>query len=77
MKWSEIWGVYGGRLSWTAWGLFFGLLYLWVGFWHMLVVALLTLIGYWVGRRKDLNSAPLLPWREMRDRLLERWRPFR
>ncbi|CAM3292235.1 MULTISPECIES: DUF2273 domain-containing protein [Saccharibacillus] len=77
MKWSEIWTVYGGRLAWTAAGLFFGLLYLAVGFWHMLVVALLTLLGYGIGSRKDRRAGPLLPWGELRARLMERWRPFR
>ncbi|MEJ8304559.1 DUF2273 domain-containing protein [Saccharibacillus sacchari] len=77
MKWNEIWAVYGGRLSWTACGLFFGLLYLVVGFWHMVVVALLTLLGFWIGRRKDLQSGPLLPWGEIWGKLAERWRPFR
>ncbi|MDO3409534.1 DUF2273 domain-containing protein [Saccharibacillus sp. CPCC 101409] len=77
MKWDEIRTVYGGRLIWTAWGLFFGLLYLLVGFWHAAFVALLTLLGYWIGRRKDLRAEPLLPWREIRERLGERWRPFR
>ncbi|WP_172200329.1 DUF2273 domain-containing protein [Saccharibacillus qingshengii] len=77
MNWSEIWAVYGGRLAWTAWGLFFGLLYLRVGFGPMLVVMLLTLLGYGIGRRKDLRAGPLLPWSEIRDRLVQRWRPFR
>lgn len=77
MKWNEVWAVYGGRLTWTAFGLFFGLLYLLVGFWHMLVAASITLIGYWIGRRKDLGSEPLLPWNEIRERLLRRWGPFR
>ncbi|MCA0754513.1 DUF2273 domain-containing protein [Paenibacillus sp. N4] len=75
--WREFLAVYGKRAAGAAIGLFFGLLYLIVGFWDMLFVGLLIFIGYWIGMQKELNDGPVFPWQRLWYSLLERFRPFK
>ncbi|OMF34256.1 hypothetical protein BK133_13135 [Paenibacillus sp. FSL H8-0548] len=75
--WTEFWAIYGKRAAGAAIGLFFGFLYLFVGFWDMLFVALLVSIGYWIGLHKETNNGPILPWQRLWYSLLERFRPFK
>jgi uncharacterized membrane protein len=75
--WREFWANYGKRAAGAAAGLFFGFLYLFVGFWDMLFVGLLVLIGYWIGKQMELDNGPILPWQRLWYALLERFRPFR
>ncbi|MBN3522322.1 DUF2273 domain-containing protein [Paenibacillus apiarius] len=72
--WKEIWESHGGRIIGIAAGIFFGMLYLIVGFWDMLFFALLVFIGYNVGRQKDLHLGPMFPWQRIGSWLSERWR---
>jgi uncharacterized membrane protein len=71
--WKSWWDTYGGRASGVAAGLFFGLIYLISGFWDMLFIALLVGIGFWVGKHKDDNRGPLLPWDRLTDWVTDRW----
>ncbi|UHA72880.1 DUF2273 domain-containing protein [Paenibacillus sp. 481] len=72
--WKEMWESHGGRFVGIAAGMFFGLLYLIVGLWDMFVFALLVIIGYQVGKRKDLHLSSLIPWQRVGFWLSERWR---
>ncbi|MBG9733773.1 DUF2273 domain-containing protein [Paenibacillus alvei] len=72
--WKEIWESHGGRLLGVAAGIFFGILYLIVGFWDMLFFALLVFIGYAVGRQRDMNLGPLFPIQRIGMWMSERWR---
>lgn len=72
--WEEIWESYGGRLLGVAAGVFFGMLYLFIGLWDMLFFALLLFIGYYVGKQRDLKLGPLFPWQKMGIWMFERWR---
>ncbi len=71
--WKSWWESYGGRASGLAAGLFFGIVYLISGFWDMLFVALLVGIGFWIGKHKDENRGPLLPWDRLTDWVTDRW----
>ncbi|ALS28401.1 DUF2273 domain-containing protein [Paenibacillus cisolokensis] len=75
--WKEWWSSGSGRIIGVTAGIFFGFLYLFVGFWDMLFFALLVFIGYVVGKQKDTDSGPLLPWRRLSEWVMDRWRPFR
>jgi len=75
--WREFWTSYGKRAAGAATGLFFGLIYLFVGFWDMVFIALLVAVGYWVGKQKELGNEPILPIQRMWYSLLERFRPFK
>jgi uncharacterized membrane protein len=50
---EELWTQHRGKLLGTLFGFLLGVLYLLVGFWRMLVVALLILGGYYVGKKAD------------------------
>lgn len=71
--WKSWWESYGGRAVGVAAGLFFGLIYLIVGFWDMLFIALLIGIGFWIGKQRDDNRGPLLPWDRLTDWVTDRW----
>ncbi|MGG1635741.1 hypothetical protein BK120_08085 [Paenibacillus sp. FSL A5-0031] len=75
--WREFWNIYQKRMIGAAIGLFFGLLYLFVGFWDMLFVGLLVSIGYWIGLQKETSDGPIFPWQRLWYSLLERFRPFK
>lgn len=46
---NELWNLHRGRLIGTAAGLLFGFIYLFAGFWSMVVFALIVSIGYTLG----------------------------
>ncbi|WEK55601.1 MAG: DUF2273 domain-containing protein [Candidatus Cohnella colombiensis] len=71
--WKDWWAIYGGRCSGIAAGLFFGIIYLIVGFWDMLFCALLIGIGYWIGKQRDENRGPILPWDRLTEWVTDRW----
>ncbi|KQO17499.1 DUF2273 domain-containing protein [Paenibacillus sp. Leaf72] len=75
--WREFWVHYGKRTIGAAAGLFFGFVYLFAGFWDMLVFMLLISVGYWIGKKKDLRQDPAAPWQQVWSVLMERFRPFR
>lgn len=72
--WKEIWESHGGRLLGVSAGIFFGILYLIVGFWDMLFFALLVFIGFAIGRQRDLKLGPLFPFQRIGMWMSERWR---
>lgn len=74
--WRNLWQQHTGKCAGTAAGLFFGIVYLIVGFWDMLFLALLVFVGFQVGKRIDRgepgpNFSRILDW------LNNRWRMFR
>jgi uncharacterized membrane protein len=75
--WREIWATYGGRIVGVVTGVVLGILYFIVGFWDMLFFALLLGIGYSIGKMKDEESGPIIPWHKLTDWLMQRWRPFK
>ncbi|MDN8587914.1 hypothetical protein B2I21_23095 [Chryseobacterium mucoviscidosis] len=77
MLWREIWDSHRGRITGIIAGIFFGFLYVWIGFWDMLFFALLVFIGYTLGRRSDSKLGSFIPWREWGQWLGDRWRPFK
>ncbi|MCM3171352.1 DUF2273 domain-containing protein [Paenibacillus sp. MER 99-2] len=77
MLWREIWDSHRGRILGIAFGIFFGFLYVWIGFWDMLFFALLVFIGYTLGRRSDSKVGSFIPWREWGQWLGDRWRMFK
>ncbi|MFD3258722.1 DUF2273 domain-containing protein [Paenibacillus lentus] len=77
MNWKQLWEGYKGRLLGTAAAVLFIPIYLFFGFWNMLFCALLLYVGYTIGKYKDLDQGPLIPWRELMDWLNARWRPFK
>lgn len=53
MNWFDTLMPYVGRIIGVAGGLFFGFLFLLVGFWKTLFFAMLVFLGYYLGRKKD------------------------
>ena len=75
--WREIWSVYWKRIIGAAAGLFCSIVYLAFGFWDMLFVALLIFAGYWLGKQKENNAGPVIPWQRIWGTILDRFRPYR
>jgi len=50
---EKCWNEHPGKCLGTLFGVLLGLLYLLFGFWRMLVVALLILGGYYIGKKAD------------------------
>ncbi|MBO7743993.1 DUF2273 domain-containing protein [Paenibacillus sp. MWE-103] len=75
--WKEIWTTYGGRIAGVSVGVILGLLYFIVGFWDMLFFGLLLWAGYAIGKMRDEQRGPIIPWQQLVEWLTERWRPFK
>jgi len=74
--WNELWERHRGKLTGLIVGLLLSLIYLFAGFWDMLVVAMILLLGYALGKRADDRTlgalfANVLEW------LNDRWRLFK
>lgn len=65
MMWEILW-EHKGKLIGVAAGLFFGLLYLFVGFWDTLVFLVFIGTGYYIGRKLDQKE----DLRDILDRIL-------
>ncbi len=69
-------GAAGGRWAGTGFGLVCAILYLIVGFWDMLVFAMIVGVGFYIGWSLDRGQLPfrlnqVLEW------MNERWRGFK
>lgn len=51
--WRELWDRHKGKLIGLAAGLFFGMVYLFSGFWDMLVVAFILFLCIYAGKMLD------------------------
>jgi len=74
--WTQLWERHRGAAVGAAAGVFFGVIYLIVGFWDMLVFAFLAILGYYIGSRWDrgeLGSGIA----DLIRRMSEKWRLFR
>lgn len=74
--WKEWFTNHKGKLIGAIVGIFLGFIYLFWGFWDMLIFALIVYIGYYVGNRLDHKQSSdraeqLWHW------LTDRWRMFR
>jgi|HigsolmetaAR203D_1030402.scaffolds.fasta_scaffold00658_4 uncharacterized membrane protein len=74
--WRELWNDHKGKCIGVAMGLLFGFVYLFFGFWDMVMFALLVLIGFAIGRKVDRaelkeDAQRWFHW------LNERWNLFR
>lgn len=78
--WKSVWhalrGECGGRIGGVVFGFFCGVLYLFVGFWDMLMFALIVYAGYSIGRGIDKGRLPP-DVRPLWDWLNRRWRGFK
>jgi len=74
--WNELWEKHRGKCIGAACGIFFGLVYLFFGFWDMLIFAFIVFIGYYLGNKLDRGERPL-GIEELWRWLTERWRMFR
>ncbi|WP_010274043.1 DUF2273 domain-containing protein [Paenibacillus senegalensis] len=76
MFFKQLWDKHPGTVIGTSAGLFLGIVYLFFGFWDMLIFAFIVFIGYYVGKKTDL-----LEGREQADSLwqwlTDKWRMFR
>ena len=54
--WNELWESHRGKLIGVAAGVFFGFIYLFFGFWDMLIFGFIVLLGIisgtnWIGKK--------------------------
>lgn len=77
--WNELWNRHRGRLIGVASGLFLGIIYLFFGFWDMLIVAFLVMVCAYAGGRFDSPGFrwDTDEWLGKLSRLADRWRWFR
>ncbi|HEY0828195.1 MAG TPA: DUF2273 domain-containing protein [Bacilli bacterium] len=75
--WHELWYKYKGTLTGTACGFILGIVYLFFGFWDMVVFAFIVLVGFYLGSKLDHpknltgNVPNVYKW------LADRWKMFR
>jgi uncharacterized membrane protein len=78
--WQTVWkavnGPYRGRLLGVLIGIFCGFLYLFSGFWDMLIFALIVYVGYYFGRRVD-EQQMLFNIRSIWQWLMRSWKGFK
>ncbi|MFD2611881.1 DUF2273 domain-containing protein [Paenibacillus gansuensis] len=74
--WRNLWETHTGKVCGAGAGLFFGIIYLFFGFWNMLVFMFLLGIGFWIGSRADRGEeliplGPVYDWFRSRKRRLK------
>lgn len=74
--WNELWENHRGKTVGMIGAFLMGVVYLISGFWDMLFVLLLLLIGFYIGSKADRGEIGsdlqrLYSW------LTDRWNPFR
>lgn len=73
--WDELW-KHKATISGVVVGVFLGILYLINGFWDMMFVLLLMLLGYYIGRKLDRRE-PWTIFSTIYRWLIDRRNPFR
>lgn len=74
--WNELWEFHRGKVIGVATGIFFGFIYLFFGFWDMLIFGFIVFIGFYVGNKLDRKESFVMLediWRY----LTQKWRMFR
>ncbi|MZQ84285.1 DUF2273 domain-containing protein [Paenibacillus sp. 5J-6] len=74
--WNELWESHRGKVIGVAAGIFFGFIYLFFGFWDMLIFAFIVLVGFYIGNKLDRKESFVMLediWRY----LTQKWRMFR
>ncbi|NBI27612.1 DUF2273 domain-containing protein [Chengkuizengella marina] len=51
--WKDLWERHPGKLIGPMIGVFFGIIYLFVGFWDTFIFSLIVFIGFYIGRKVD------------------------
>ncbi|TBL79874.1 DUF2273 domain-containing protein [Paenibacillus thalictri] len=74
--WKQLWERRPGAVAGTAIGIFLGVIYLFFGFWDMLIFAFIAFLGYYFGAKTD-RKEPLFPFEDTKDWLSDRWKMFR
>lgn len=74
--WKEMWQNHRGKLIGAASGVFLGFIYLFFGFWDMLIFAFIAFIGYYVGSKLD-RGEPAFDFQPVWRWLTDKWRMFR
>jgi uncharacterized membrane protein len=74
--WKELWDRHRGATLGMACGIFLGFIYLFFGFWDMLIFAFISFLGYYFGARADRNE-PLFLFEDTWEWLTDRWKMFR
>lgn len=77
--WNELWERYRGRLIGLAAGLFLGIIYLFSGFWDMLIVAFIMTVCTYLGGKIEAGGIRINTdeWADKLSRLADRWKWFR
>jgi uncharacterized membrane protein len=73
--WAQLWENHRGTVTGVASGIFLGMIYLFAGFWDMLVFTLIVYIGYYIGKKRDrgqkaLDIADIYEW------IMSKWKLF-
>ncbi|WNR42553.1 DUF2273 domain-containing protein [Paenibacillus roseipurpureus] len=74
--WNDLWEHHRGKVIGVAGGVFFGFIYLFFGFWDMLIFGWIVGIGLYIGNKLDRKESFVMLediWRY----LTQKWRMFR
>jgi uncharacterized membrane protein len=74
--WKELLREHPGKTVGIIGGLLCGIVYLFFGFWDMLIFAFISYLGYYIGKKIDQKEA-VFPAQDIWDYLTQKWRMFR
>ncbi|NOU99341.1 DUF2273 domain-containing protein [Paenibacillus planticolens] len=74
--WNELWESHRGKVIGVAAGIFFGFIYLFFGFWDMLIFGFIVLLGFYFGNKWDRKEG-LVMLEDIWRYLTQKWRMFR
>ncbi|CAG7642205.1 DUF2273 domain-containing protein [Paenibacillus allorhizosphaerae] len=73
---EQLWEGHPRKTAGLGIGAVLGIIYLFFGFWHMLIFALIVYTGYYIGKRLD-RGEPAFPVEDIWRQLMDKWRLFR
>lgn len=74
--WDSLWEEHRGKTVGVAASLLLGIVYLFFGFWDMLIFGFIVTVGYWIGSKID-KKEEIFSFQEIWQYLWQKWRMFR
>lgn len=74
--WNELWNNHRAKTVGVITGVILAVIYLFFGFWDMLVFGFIILVGFYIGQKIDAGE-PVVDWQAIYKWMTDTWRMFK